>query len=430
MGTLCRDCGRRPPPGAEACPSCGSTRVVRHDELHELAICHIDCDAFFASVEKRDRPELRDVPVIVGGGRRGVVSTCCYVAREYGVHSAMPMYKALKACPKATVIRPDMAKYSEASRRVRALMEETTPLVEPLSIDEAFMDLSGTEGLHRASPAETLAKLANRVEEELSLTVSIGLSHNKSLAKIASDREKPRGFSVIGKAETLSFLAGQPVSLLWGVGKKLGKRLADDGIETIGDLGRLGEAALVSRYGKIGKWLHSSARGEDDRRVTPDRETKSMSAETTFDEDISDPGALRPILWQLAERVSQRLKAKGFATKGVTLSLKTADFRLLTRSCHLREKTQSAGEMFNAVEPLLGKEADGRPFRLIGIGATDLTGAPHGSQGDLLDGPDSVDTKIDKAMDAVRAKFGPGSVVRGRGFGVKVERQTPSKQGH
>ena len=191
--TLCRDCGSRPPPDVKTCPACGSPHIARHKELHGLTLAHLDCDAFYATIEKRGRPELRDVPVIVGGHHRGVVAACCYVARAQGVHSAMPMFKALKACPDATVIKPDMTKYAAVGREVRAMMENLTPLVEPLSIDEAFMDLAGTEALHRASPAVTLAALARRVKEELSITVSIGLSYNKFLAKIASDLDKPRG---------------------------------------------------------------------------------------------------------------------------------------------------------------------------------------------------------------------------------------------
>ncbi len=198
MEALCRDCGSRPDAVLKACPACGSSRVVRHRELHGLAIAHLDCDAFYAAVEKRDRPELRDRPVIVGGHHRGVVAACCYLARASGVHSAMPMFKALEACPEAVVVRPDMKKYTAVGREVRAMMLELTPLVEPLSIDEAFMDLSGTESLHCASPAATLAALARRVETELAITLSIGLSTNKFLAKIASDLDKPRGFAVNG----------------------------------------------------------------------------------------------------------------------------------------------------------------------------------------------------------------------------------------
>ena len=424
--TLCRDCGRRPHPDAEACPACGSARVLRHGELHDLAIAHLDCDAFYAAIEKRDRPELRDVPVIVGGRHRGVVAACCYIARTYGVRSAMPMFKALKACPDAVVVKPDMNKYTAVSGEVRAMMLDLTPLVEPLSIDEAFMDLSGTESLHRASPAGTLAGLARRVEDELSITVSIGLSYNKFLAKIASDLDKPRGFAVIGRSEARSFLAGKPVGLLWGVGAALQKRLARDGITLIGEFARLDEAELVARYGKIGGRLHQCARGEDDRQVDPNRETKSISSEITLDQDLSDADALRPILWRLAETVARRLKKAGLAGGGVTLKLKTAEFRILTRACRLNTATQSAEEMFRAAEPLLAREADGRAFRLIGIGAHDLIEAGRVVQGDLF-GAGPADNKIDEALDAVRDKFGDDAIVKGRGFGTKLVRQRPSK---
>ena len=424
--TLCRDCDHRPLASAGTCPACGSTRVLGHPELHGLAIAHLDCDAFYAAIEKRDRPELRDRPVIVGGRHRGVVAACCYIARTYGVRSAMPMFKALKACPEAAVIKPDMKKYAAVGRAVRTMMLDLTPLVEPLSIDEAFMDLSGTESLHRASAAETLACLARRVEEELSITVSIGLSYNKFLAKIASDLDKPRGFAVIGRAEARAFLDGKPVGLLWGVGQAMQQRLARDGIRLIGELARLDEAELVARYGKIGKRLHQCARGEDERPVDPHRETKSISSEITLDEDLSDADALRPILWRLAETVARRLKKAGLAAGGVTLKLKTADFRIVTRARRLGTATQSADEMFGAAEPLLTREADGRAFRLIGIGAHDLIAAGEVVQGDLF-GAGPADNKVDEALDAVRDRFGEDAIVRGRGFGTKLLRQGPSK---
>ena len=337
--------------------------------------------------------------MIVGGRHRGVVAACCYIARTYGVRSAMPMFKALEACPDAVVVKPDMKKYTAVGAEVRAMMLGLTPLVEPLSIDEAFMDLSGTESLHRASPAGTLAGLARRVEDELSITVSIGLSYNKFLAKIASDLDKPRGFAVIGCVEARSFLAGKPVGLLWGVGAAMRKRLARDGITLI---------------------------GEDDRPVDPKREGKSLSSEITLDEDLSDADALRPILWRLAETVARRLKKAGLAGGGVTLKLKTAEFRIVTRACRLNTATQSAEEMFRAAEPLLAREADGRAFRLIGIGAHDLIEAGRVVQGDLF-GAGRADNKIDKALDAVRDKFGDDAIVRGRGFGTKLVRQGPSK---
>ena len=426
--TLCRDCGCRPPPAVEACPACGSTRIARHKELHGLSIAHLDCDAFYAAIEKRDRPELRDVPVIVGGRHRGVVAACCYISRTYGVRSAMPMFQALKACPDAAVVQPDMKKYAAVGREVRAMMRSLTPLVEPLSIDEAFMDLSGTESLHRASPAETLAVLARRVEERLSITVSIGLSCNKFLAKIASDLDKPRGFAVIGRAEARSFLSGKPVGLLWGVGKAMQKRLAQDGITRIGELARIGEAELVARYGKLGRRLWSCARGEDDRPVDPDREARSMSSEITLDDDTADPDRLRQILWQLAETVARRMKKAGVAGRSVTLKLKTAEFRTITRSRHLSSATRSAEEMFLAAEPLLACEADGRAFRLVGIGAHDLVEGGQVVQGDLF-GAAAADSRIDQALDAVRDKFGDDAIVRGRGFGSKLRRQGPSKVG-
>ena len=427
--TLCRDCGQRPRADAGTCPACASARVLQHRELHDLVIAHLDCDAFYATIEKRDRPELRDRPVIVGGRHRGVVAACCYTARTYGVRSAMPMFKALKACPEAAVIKPDMAKYAAVGREVRAMMLALTPQVEPLSVDEAFMDLSGTEALHRASPAEALAKLARRVEADLSITVSIGLSYNKFLAKIASDLDKPRGFAVIGRTEARSFLADKPVGLLWGVGRAMQERLARDGITRIGALARLDEATLVARYGKIGRRLFQCARGEDDRRVEPEREAKSVSSEITLDEDLSDPAALRPILWRLAETVARRMKKAGIAGGGVTLKLKTADFRIITRARRLGTATQSAEEMFRAAGPLLAREADGRAFRLIGIGAHDLApaSATQALQGDLFGGSAPDRDRVDEALDAVRERFGEDAITRGRGFGTRLVRHGPSK---
>ena len=424
--TLCRDCGSRPDAVLNACPSCGSSRVVRHLELHNLAIAHLDCDAFYAAIEKRDRPELRDRPVIVGGHHRGVVAACCYLARASGVHSAMPMFRALEACPEAAVVRPDMKKYAAVGRKVRAMMTSLTPLVEPLSIDEAFMDLSGTESLHRASAATTLAALARRVEAELAITLSIGLSYNKFLAKIASDLDKPRGFAAIGRAEAASFLAGRPVGLLWGVGPVMQRRLARDGITRIGELAGIGEDELAARYGKIGRRLWSYARGEDDRPVDPNREARSVSSEITLEEDISDAERLRPILWKLAETLARRLRKAGLATGGVTLKLKTAGFRTVTRSRRLHTATRSADRMFRVAEPLLAREADGRAFRLIGVGAYDLVADGRAPQAGLFDaGPGEED--LEDVLDALRDRFGDDAVVRGRGLGVRLERQGPSK---
>ncbi|MFQ5772916.1 MAG: DNA polymerase IV [Kiloniellaceae bacterium] len=430
MSALCQSClttfedDPGGPANAGRCPACGAPRLLAHPELHALTIAHIDCDAFYANVEKRDRPELRDKPVIVGGGRRGVVSAACYVARLYGIHSAMPMFKALKACPDAVVLRPDMAKYQRIGRRIRDMMLEVTPLVEPLSIDEAFLDLSGTEVLHGGWPARTLARLAQRIEAELDLTVSIGLSYNKFLAKIASDLDKPRGFAVVGRADAPRFLEDKPVRIVWGVGKALQQALERDGIRTIRDLRGHEDARLIARYGAMGRRLCRFARGRDDRRIEPNAPAKSVSAETTFDEDIADPRVLRARLWPLCEKVAARMKRAGLAGRGVTLKLKSHDFRQLSRSRRLGDPTCLAEVLYRAALPLLEREADGRRFRLIGIGASDLV------DGALADPPDPLNpdrerqVRVEKAIDAVRAKLGEAAIGKGRG----LEPKAPAKR--
>jgi len=414
---LCRDCMALATFEAmpERCRECGSPRLIAHAELADLAIAHIDCDAFYATVEKRDRPELAEQPVIVGGGTRGVVLACCYVARLYGVRSAMPMFKALAACPDAVVIRPDMAKYREIGRAVRAAMMRLTPLVEPLSIDEAFLDLSGTAGLYGAAPAQLLAGLARRVEDEFGITASIGLSHNKFLAKLASDLDKPRGFAVIGRAETRGFLADKPVGWLWGVGGAMQRRLAADGITRIGQLCALDERDLAGRYGRIGLRLARLARGEDDRIVDPGGQTKSISAETTFAQDQTDPAALAHLLWPLCEKVAARLKEAHLAAGTVTLKLKTGDFRLRTRSHALGEPTQLADTLFQAADRLLQGEADGKiRFRLIGVGADRLADAAEADLPTLFDVEKGGPRRLAEAIDTLRQRHGAQAVQRGR----------------
>lgn len=395
-------------------------RLIDHPEMTELTVAHVDCDAFFAAVEKRDNPALRDKPVIIGGGRRGVVSTACYVARTYGVRSAMPMFKALAACPDAVVIRPDIEKYKIAGRAVREKMLALTPLVEPLSIDEAFLDLSGTEPLHGCPPAGALARFALEVERDVGISVSIGLSHNKFLAKLASDLDKPRGFSIIGRAETLDFLASKPVGSIWGVGKAMQDRLGQDGIRTIGDLRLKDEADLFRRYGSEGGRLFRLCRGIDPRKVSPERETKSISAETTFNEDIRSFDDLSPILWMLCEKLARRLRTAGLAATGITLKLKTADFRLLTRSRAGPEPTQLAKRLFQPARDLLKPEADGRvAFRLIGIGSSGLVPAAEADKGDLLDTELRRDVATEDALARIREKFGNTSVIRGTAIGAR-----------
>ncbi len=422
MGFLCRDCFHCGPDEAEtpvSCPSCRSFRILSHPELEQLAIAHLDCDAFYAAIEKRDRPELRDKPVIVGGAIRGVVSTACYTARLYGVHSAMPMFKALKACPDAVVIKPDMAKYQAAGWRIRAMMQDLTPLVEPLSIDEAFMDLSGTERMHGCSPALSLAKLVKRIEAELDLSASIGLSYNKFLAKVASDLDKPRGFAVLGRADAVDFLADQPVGLIWGVGKALKKQLAAAGIHHIRDLWGYDEPELVARYGAMGRRLHRFSRGQDNRKVDPNAPTKSISSETTFNHDISQINKLKEILWPLCETVSRRLKKAELAGKTVTLKLKTAEFRQISRSRKLTAPTQMAEELYRAALPLLQAECDGRYFRLIGVGTQDLCAAEWADPPDLLDPDKTRRRQVELAMDAVRDRLGRNAITKGRNINKK-----------
>jgi DNA polymerase-4 len=416
---FCRDCCARQPPDAGAairCPNCRSPRLIRHTELFELAIAHIDCDAFYAAIEKRDNPDLRDKPLIIGGSTRGVVSTACYIARISGVRSAMPMFKARKLCPDAIILPPNMTKYQKAGKEVRALMLELTPLVEPLSIDEAFLDLSGTEKLHKRSPAESLARLALKIERDIGITVSIGLSHNKFLAKIASDLNKPRGFSVIGKAETLSFLADKPVRFIWGIGQKTSESLAKDGLTTLGQIQSMAERDLVARYGKLGTHLWHLARGHDERMVDPESEAKSVSAETTFDVDIAEFDALARELWPLCEKVSDRLKRAGLAGGNVHLKLKTAGFRIISRQMSLSAPTQLAETLFRCGRTLLKREATGMRYRLIGIGVGDIHDAADADPLDLADPGATQRRKIEEAIDAVRAKLGKSSIGKGRGF--------------
>ncbi len=413
---LCLDCLRRSTAVATRCRHCGSPRLVAHPELDALTIAHLDCDAFYAAIEKRDDPSLADRPLIIGGGRRGVVATACYIARIDGVHSAMPMFRALKLCPEAVVLPPNMEKYARVGREVRALMLELTPQVEPLSIDEAFMDLAGTERLHNASPALSLARLARRIEAEIGITVSIGLAPNKFLAKIASDLRKPRGFSVIGRAEAVAFLAPRPVGTIWGVGKAMQARLAADGIRTVGALQRIPEADLVRRYGTMGLRLARLSRAEDGRKVDPRGEAKSVSAETTFDEDIADKRRLAAILRSLAEKVSRRLKHQGLAGRTVTLKLKTADFRIRTRSRQLADPTRLADRIFLEGSALLAREADGTRFRLIGIGISDFEDPARADPADLVDRQATRRAAAEAAMDAIRGKFGNRAVETGLVF--------------
>ena len=425
MPALCRDCLESFEDAPKRCPRCGRSRILSHPELFELSVAHIDCDSFYASVEKRDDPSLSSKPVIVGGGTRGVVTTCCYIARISGVRSAMPMFQARKLCPDAVIIKPRMDHYVAVSRQIRARMAALTPLIEPLSLDEAFLDLTGTARLHSAPPALQMARLARAIETEIGVSASVGLSHNKFLAKIASDLDKPRGFSVIGRADTEAFLRDQPVGVLWGVGAATRAALGRAGIRTLADIRRAGHDRLVARFGVTGARLFELAHGRDTRKITPGAPIKSISNETTFGVDISGRDALLAQLWHLAEKVSARMKAREIAGRTVTLKLKRADFSTLTRQTQLEEPSQLADTLYRAGERLFDALPPATAYRLIGIGFSDLCGADgQDPVGDLLDPQASKRAGAERAADAIRARFGHEAIRTGRGLGVK-DKNTP-----
>lgn len=414
---VCRDCLAEYGQAIGACARCGSDRLARHPELGRLTVAHIDCDAFYATIEKRDDPSLADKPVLIGGGKRGVVSTACYIARKYGPRSAMPMFKALQLCPQAVVIKPNMAKYKEVSRQVHKVFDAATPMIEALSLDEAFLDLSGTAKLFNRSAAATLAHIAREIEREIRITVSIGLSYNKFLAKLASDLDKPRGFAVVGRGDAVSVLHDLPLTRLPGVGPALADRLKVGGLFTVGDVQRRSHEEMALLYGETGTYLARLAQGIDERHVNNDREAKSVSAETTFNEDIRDPAKLRRILWTLCERVADRLKAKKIAGRTVALKLKTARFKTLTRNHRLDAPTQLAETIFREAESMLLKEATGALFRLIGVGVDQLTDADGADPRDLFAAvgkPGARSAEVERAMDTVRAKFGRTAIRKGR----------------
>lgn len=414
MPSLCRDCLKEFETGAR-CPACRSPRVLCHPELFDLTIAHMDCDAFYASVEKRDNPALEGKPVIIGGGKRGVVSTACYVARIKGVKSAMPSFQALKLCPDAIVLRGRMDRYVEVSKQVRALMDELTPDVEPLSLDEAFMDLSGTAKLHGAPPAVMLARLTKRMKDEIGITGSVGLSHNKFLAKVASDLDKPRGFSVIGKAETMDFLRPRPVRLIWGVGPAAQESFDRAGIRTFEDLLRWDKSELTARFGGMGARLWHLARGEDARHVSNRTPVKGISNETTFFEDTANPDILDGHIWRMAEKVASRAKATDKAGRVVTLKLKRANHKLLSRRQSLHQPTQLADTIYRTARALFDLAADQGPFRLLGVGLSDLTTADDADrEGDLLDPDAGKRAEAERAVDKIKNRFGRDAIKKGR----------------
>jgi DNA polymerase-4 len=420
MSAFCRDCLADAANGTARCKACGGRRIAAHPELEKLSIAHLDCDAFYAAIEKRDNPGLRDQAVIIGGGKRGVVSTCCYIARISGVRSAMPMFQARKLCPQAVIVKPNMAKYVAVGREVRAMMRELTPQVEPLSLDEAYLDLTGTERLHHTTPAKTMARLAKDIEAKIGITASIGLSYNKFLAKLASDLDKPRGFSVIGRAEAVTFLRDKPIGFIRGAGKALQAKLAKDGITRIAQLQDADAKDLARRYGNTGLWLKRLAHAEDTREVEPRGEMKSISSETTFNDDISKFADLEKILWRQAERVSARAKASELGGWTVVLKLKTSRFRIKTRSISLEAPTQLADRIYRTAREPLAREADGTAYRLLGVGLSNICGAHECDPSDLVDRSATKRAAAERAMDKVRSKFGGEAVAKGRALREKT----------
>jgi len=341
------------------------------------------------------------------------VAAACYVARTYGIHSAMPVSRAFKLCPSLVAVRPDKDKYAREGRKIRRIMRAFTPLVEPLSIDEAFLDLSGTEKLHGAPPAVSLARLARRVEAETGLTISIGLSFNKFLAKMASDLDKPRGYAVISRARAIAFLDGLKVCDLWGVGPAAAKALARHGIHTVPQLRARDRVWLTAHFGKLGAHLHDLAHGRDNRPVTPVHETKSISTETTFEKDIRDTRELERILWRQAREVMRRAMKKGLAGHTVTLKLRKSDFSTRTASTRLDEPTLLAGRIFDAARALLARVHDGAPCRLIGTGISSLEEVSGDSLAASLDERAARKARADLASEELRRKFGEDAIDRG-----------------
>lgn len=413
--SLCRSCFHTYE-GSGHCPKCTKPKVLTHPELLELCIAHIDCDAFYASVEKRENPELASKPVIIGGEQRGVVSTACYIARMSGVRSAMPMYKAKKLCPDAVIVRGNMSLYQKVGQQIRELMRALTPLIEPLSIDEAFLDLSGTEKLHKAPPAVLLAKLAKQIEDEVGITVSVGLAPNKFLAKLGSDMDKPRGFTVIGRQDAKGLLATLPISRIYGIGKKSAQNLAKDGLSQISQLQDMDEASLMRRYGETGQRLYRLSRGIDRRSVTPSGGAKSVSSERTLAKDLADYNALESLLWNLCETVSTDLKRKELAGSTITLKLKTSMHRIITRSRTTDSPTQLAENIFEVGKALLTPVADGTPYRLIGIGLSQFRPLREADQPDLLEPKRAKRADAERAMDTLKGKFGKSTISKGRNF--------------
>jgi DNA polymerase-4 len=380
-----------------------------------LRILHVDMDAFYASVEQRDRPELRGKAVIVGGiGPRGVVSAASYEARPFGVHSAMPMATARRLCPNGVFLPVRMSHYAQVSRQLREILLWFTPRVEPLSLDEAFLDVHGCEGLHGPAP-EIARQVKGRIKAETGLTASVGVAPNKFLAKLASDLRKPDGMVVVPPQGVAEFLGPLPVGRLWGVGAQAEKRLHALGVRTIGQLAALPERLLIDHFGKLGRHVWQLAQGRDERLVVPDREAKSISTETTFSQDVADRDALRACLLDLVEHLASRLRHAGLRARTIELKIRSSDFRTRHRGQSLPQATNLTDALWHAALDVFhnGLTKELLPLRLLGVGASRLTGDAH-VQGDLFDADLGKRRQaLDQAVDAIRGQFGDGAIRRG-----------------
>ena len=388
-------------------------------------ILHVDMDAFYASVEQRDRPELRGRPVVVGANPRGrgVVSAASYEARRFGIHSAMPIGRAYRLCPTAAFLPVDMDKYARESERIMSILADFTPLIEPLSLDEAFLDVTGSRALH-GTGVEIARRIKARIRDEVGLTASAGVAPSKFVAKIASDLEKPDGLVEVVPGQEVAFLRDLPLRRLWGVGPSAERELSALGVRTIGDLVRLGRGRLEARLGASGAHLLELAQGIDERPVVPWHDPKSVGAEETFGRDTRDVGRLRATLLAQADRVATELRAAGLRGRTVTLKLRFSDFRTLTRRGTEATPTADGGEIFRRVWAAFSRVLRPQAVRLIGLSVSGFTGASDPQQLPLLGRPDRAD-RLGQVTDEVRTRFGPRALVRGSLLDADRRRAAP-----
>ena len=412
--SLCRDCFQIFKYGLR-CRNCNSPRIISHNNLLDLTIAHIDCDAFYASIEKRENPKIRNLPVIVGGKNRGVVTTCCYIARINGVRSAMPIFKAKKLCPDAIIIAPRMGYYKKISKSIKEMLTALSPTIEFISLDEAYIDFEGTRRLHGEAPAVKLAKIAKEIEIKLGISISIGLSYNKFLAKIGSDLDKPRGFSIIGQSDVMKILRNKPISNILGVGAKTKIILESNGISTINDLLIYEKDQLNDLLGSFGETLWFLARGIDYRRITPNKRPRSISCERTLETNQMDFEILISFLWDLTEEISLRLKKLSLVAKKFNLKLKKANFNLIVRTITLENYSNSPETIFQASKILLKRNIVKGPFRLVGITAKDFSDSQNTVwKKNFFDKQDNQILAAEEAIDNIRSKFGKTSIIKGR----------------